>query len=274
VTFPDGSVERVNGTAISRILAINNVKKNIRFGNEKDSILTLDQTLADSIQATYHPLKPVLSTETERLSALNAAIQQAATDLTVATALLIDEGDADLGIPLAFTAKDKSLTVPPSLSERYDIYWLELAFSPSEELTQRVNELRYNITLLGEKILALDLLPERVGIEVNSTTRANTPNIQVNGLVIGEMFARTVAYKYLRPTIISRGVLTSSFGWIYTDESIDASAKKMFAIIGAPKGTKRVDAEIVVMAKCSRYLGLASEWASTARIPYEIPLPQ
>jgi hypothetical protein len=56
-------------------------------------------------------------------------------------------------------------------------------------------------------------------------------------------------------------VQTSSFGWIFSDEALDASTKKMFAAIGTPNGTKRIDIKMNLAAKFKGYLGttLASD---------------
>jgi hypothetical protein len=183
-------------------------------------------------------------------------------------------GEAGLGQPLPFTAKDKSLTVEPSLVRRYDIYWIDLAFSPSEELLGNATELRYDIAMLDNDTIALDLVPMRFGHEVEQKDGMSVPGIKVGEIEVGEMFSRTVEYRHLVPTVLSHGLLTQSFGWTFTGDSLDASAKRMFAVIGVPKGTKQVKTKITLEAKCRTYVGFASEWASTGPTPYTITLPQ
>jgi hypothetical protein len=180
---------------------------------------------------------------------------------------LINLGEAGLGQPLPFTAKDKSLNVEPSLTRRYDIYWIDLAFSPSEELLGNATELRYDIAMLDDDTIALDLLPMRFGREVGEKDGMSVPSIKVGSVEVGEMFSRTVEYKRLLPTVLSHGLQTQTFGWTFTGDSLDASAKRMFAVIGVPKGTKQVKTRITLEAKCREYAGFASEWASTAPHP-------
>ena len=62
-----------------------------------------------------------------------------------------------------FTAAEKSLKVEPSLLRKYDIYWMQLAISPTEELIQNIDELRYDITIDNPNVLAMAIVPERVG---------------------------------------------------------------------------------------------------------------
>ena len=69
------------------------------------------------------------------------------------------------------------------------------------------------------------------------------PTVKVGDVEVGEVFSRTVEYRYIRPTILGHGLQTSSFGWIFTGESPDASAKRMFAVIGVPRGTKEITAK-------------------------------
>ena len=278
ITFDDGSTAQVDANAVGRILASNKI---IQSGEKRAGAaatpadLNLNTYFANDIQATYYPLKVVagVKTDTENLAAINTAIQQASYDLPVAAAVLINEGEAGFGRPLPYTSKDKSLSVAPTLARRYDIYWVELAVSPSEELIQNIVELRYDFAIKGIDALALDLQPARIGVETSIEGTAKTPTVKVGEVEVGEMFSRTIQYKYIRPTILAHGVLTSSLGWIFTGESLDASTKRMFAVIGVPKGSKQISATLALAAKCKRYLGLESWWATTGPIPQTIKLP-
>lgn len=282
IDFGNGSQGVVNFNVVERILAVNKIiqtsgsmgsKSN---ASERSAILDLNTEFAEAIQDTYYPLKtiPFLKTDVERLSAVNNAIQEAAYQPPVAEALLINQGEVDFGIPLAFTAKEKSLQVEPSLLRRFDIYWIQLAVSPHEELLHNVTELRYDIAMSDSGTIALDLVPTRYGIEVTAADKAGTPAITVGDVEVGEMFSRTIQYKYIRPTILSHGLQTPSFGWTFTGESLDASAKRMFVVIGVPRGSKQVNSKISLEAKCSSSFGLAYQWASTGPTEYRIPLPQ
>jgi hypothetical protein len=281
-------VDQISNTvAVERILATNNIIETSTSAGTKPDLndpLNLDTTFANDIQATYYPVSyfPVLTTDLERPPAINNAIQQAALNKNVAGAILLNEGEVDFGRPIAFTAKEKLLRVEPSLDRRYDIYWIELAFSPSEELLQNTLELRYDIKILDSDATVLDLVPMRFGveasqkntIEVEGKGTVTSPMVKDVGVEVGEMFSRTIEYKYLRPTIVSYGLLTPSFGWSFKDESLDASAKRMFAVVGLPKGTKQVNTAITVEVKCKKSIWIAAEWATTGPNPYTISLPQ
>jgi hypothetical protein len=201
-------------------------------------------------------------------------LQQATLNLPVAAATLITEGDAGFGTPLVFTAAEKSLKVEPSLLRTYDVYWIQLAISPTEELVQNINELRYDITIDNPNVLAMAIVPERVGTEITNTDKAAVPSVKVGDVEVGEVFSRTVEYKYIRPTILGYGLQTPSFGWIFTGESLDASAKRMIVVIGVPKGTKEITAKFQLAAKVVKFMRLASNWASTGPTQYKISLPR
>jgi hypothetical protein len=268
--------------AVGYILALNKIIKN----NEKDHPVAatdtspedflLDHKFATNILKTYKSIETAYAfkTDTDRLPVVSNAIQQATLNLPVAAATLITEGDAGFGKPLVFTAAEKSLKVEPSLLRTYDIYWIQLAISPTEELIQNINELRYDITIDNPNVLAMNIVPERVGTEINNTDKAAVPTVKVGDVEVGEMFSRTVEYRYIRPTILGYGLQTSSFGWIFTGESLDASAKRMFAVIGVPKGTKEITATFQLAAKVVKFMRLASDWAATGPTQYKISLPR
>jgi hypothetical protein len=281
---PDEAVDitYADPDAIGYIFALNKIIKENKNGSPSAAInsypedFLLDKEFANNIQETYSPIKAIYTfkSDSDRLPAVSNAIQQATLNLPVAAATLITEGDAGFGIPLVFTAAEKSLKVEPSLLRTYDIYWIQLAISPTEELIQNINELRYDITIDNPNVLAMAIVPERVGTEINNTDKAAVPTVTVGNVEVGEVFSRTVEYKYIRPTILGYGLQTSSFGWIFTGESLDASAKRMVAVIGVPKGTKEITAKFQLAAKVVKFMRLASDWASTGPTQYKISLPR
>ncbi len=201
------------------------IKREIRYGSGKCDTVPISFIKSDS-------------RELDKISAVSNGVQIASSQLPVAASLLVGEGDAGIGIPLAFTSTEKRLTVVPTLSRSYDIYWLQFAVNPSEELVDNINELRYDVELETKNSIVLDIVPIRVGIEENVTNKGAIPEVRIGDVEVGEMFSRTVEYKFIRPTIIGHGVQTSSFGWIFSDEAVDASTKRMFAVAGVPKGTR------------------------------------
>lgn len=169
--------------AIGYILATNRVLKGAKIAMQpqhsadsaSDSIsdLRLDSGLAIGLRAVYDPLKTINSSspEMEKIAAVKEGIQSASSDLPLATSVLTREGDAGIGIPLAFTAVEKNLKVEPSLLKTYDIYWIQLAINPSEELVSRSSELRYDITIETPNCLVMAVEPLRLGTEPAETIK-------------------------------------------------------------------------------------------------------
>jgi hypothetical protein len=83
---------------------------------------------------------------------------------------------------------------------------------------------------------------------------------------IGEMFSRAVEYKYIKPTILGPGIQTPSFGWIFKDDALDASAKRLFVVVGVPKKAKQIETTMQFAAKLKTYGGLTSEWDQLAKL--------
>ena len=132
----------VDPNAIGYIIAINKAirttkgDQRVATGHSPPVDFLLDREFANDIRGTYDPIKMIstITTDADRLPAVSNAIQRATLTSTVAAATLINEGDAGFGIPLVFTAAEKSLKVEASLARKYDIYWIQLAINPSEEL--------------------------------------------------------------------------------------------------------------------------------------------
>jgi hypothetical protein len=151
--------------AIGYILAANKAIKlgktstNLEIDLHSNSNLDLhiESDLVMGLRSVYHPMKSIdsSSSEIDRISAVSDGIQLASTDLPIATSVLTREGDAGIGTPLVFTAADKKLKVEASLLRGYDIYWIQLAINPSEELISRSSELRYDITIDTPNCLVL-----------------------------------------------------------------------------------------------------------------------
>jgi hypothetical protein len=194
-------------------------------------------------------------------------------DLPTAASLLLREGQAGIGKPLVFTSAEKKLKVEPSLLQTYDIYWLQLAVSPSEDLVDRSTELRYDVSIETPNCMVIALVPVIVGTEVSTSDKVNAPSVKVGEVEVGEMFSRTVEYKYIKPTILGHGIQTPSFGWIFKDDALDASAKRLFVVVGVPKKAKQIETKMQFAAKLKTYGGLTSEWGSTGQTPYTVQLP-
>ena len=238
-------------------------------------VLSLDATFAHNLRQAYSPMISITtsSPEFEKVMAVSNGVQLASLDLPTAASLLLKEGEAGIGKPLVFTSAEKQLKVEPSLLRTYDIYWLQLAVSPSEDLVDRSTELRYDVSIETPNCMVMALVPVIVGTEVSTSDKVNAPSVKVGEVEVGEMFSRTIEYKYIKPTILGHGIQTPSFGWIFKDDALDASAKRLFVVVGVPKKAKQIETKMQFAAKLKTYGGLASEWGSTGQTPYTVPLP-
>jgi hypothetical protein len=242
------------------------------------SDLSLDSSFATGLRDVYESMKSVSpqASEVEKIAAVSNGIQAATADLPVATSILVKAGDAGIGRPLIFTAAEKNLKIERSLMNQYDIYWIQFAVNPSEELAEQSLELRYDIAIQDANCLALNIQPDRVGVKESVRSVDNTPDVKVGNVEVGEMYSRTIEYQHIRPTILGHGVQLPSFGWIFSDEALDASTKRLFAVVGVPKNQKEISTEMSVTAKLKGYFGttLESQWGSTGPTAYTFQLPR
>jgi hypothetical protein len=268
---------QVDLEATKYMLAMNNSMKYQYIGSSTKSKedRSLDAGFARNLQHAYSPITSITasSPEVDKVEAVSNGVQLASLDLPTAVSLLLREGQAGVGKPLVFTATEKQLKVEPSLLREYDIYWLQLAVSPSEDLVDRSTELRYDVSIETPNCMVMALVPVILGTEVRASDKLNAPSVKVGEVEVGEMFSRTVEYKYIKPTILGHGIQTSSFGWIFKDDALDASAKRLFVVVGVPKKAKQIETKMQFAAKLKTYGGLASEWGSTGQTPYTIQLP-
>jgi len=128
-----------------------------------------------------------------------------------------------------------------------------------------------------DSITALELIPIRFGTAQTVKTETKTPDIKVEtpsgSISLGEFYGTTVEYKTLRPSVLADGLQQSKFGWILLDEMIDQGTKRFAAIIGIPKGTKKITVQLVATLKTNALFGLKNNVASTQPQLAEISLP-
>ena len=193
--------EQIDPEAIGYILAMN---KRMNNGVNNSAIdisplsqvvdTSLDTNFALNLRQAYYPMTSITasSSDFEKIAAVSNGVQFASSDLPTAVSLLLREGDAGIGLPLIFTSSEKNLKVEPSLLRTYDIYWLQLAVSPSEDLVDRSTELRYDVSVETPNCMVMSLVPVRVGTEVNTSDKINTPSVKVGEVEVGEMFSRSI----------------------------------------------------------------------------------
>jgi hypothetical protein len=161
--------------------------------------------------------------------------------------LLVDDvaiGKADFGKPIIVPSREKHLAVEPSTLSQYEVYWVEFAFTPDEDVSKYSSEMSITISLAGTDSIALQLLPMRFGTIEDHTERSGTPELSFEQggkkVSIGKVYEQSVEYSFLKPTIMARGLQASNFGWILKDSMVDPSAKRFVAILGVPKGTREL----------------------------------
>lgn len=171
--------------------------------------------------------------------------------LSEVTALLITK--VDIGHPLVFPAKEKGLKIEPSISKAFDVYWLQMAINPREDLRSSLSELSFFVSLKTRDSEALDLVPLRFGQEVSTKEEHGPPEIKVEvegtGVSVGKFYSQEITYKSLKPTIVGTGLQAAEFGWSLSDEMLDMSGKRLIAIIGVPKNARKLELQMVVSAK-------------------------
>src|SRR5271166_6345577 len=136
----------------------------------------MDRDFAVDLRRAYAPILTVRSSsasDDERIDAIAKSIKYASASPGVTASLLIKAGDASIGRPLVFTAGEKKLQIEPSTLRQYDVYWLQLAVSPNEELTRRSSELRFDVSLETPDCLVMDMFPIKIGTKINSKEKAS-----------------------------------------------------------------------------------------------------
>lgn len=142
------------------------------------------------------------------------------------------------GRPIIYTAEEKGLRLPYSLSRDSDVYWVEFAISLHTPTANSFDEIVFNVRMLKAAI-ALDLLPWEYGVRKKIKEKTALPSVKfkLSGLMIeiGEFYRRSVAFEMLKPVIIATGLQENRFSWILRDEAVDVGSKRFVAIISVPK---------------------------------------
>ena len=286
VPIKNNATVPIDAKGVGKIIAVNellthynsygNVNSECKKGTCTFIATALDREFATNIIAAYEPIIAMSkdADDSSKLKATKKSVQLASSDWNTATAVLIKQGQAGIGRPLAFTAAEKRLTVEKSILAQYDVYWVQFAISPDEDIVDKISELRFDIDIQTPEATVLSLLPIRLGTDVSVKEEAKTPTVKVGDVEVGEMFSRSVEYKYLRPTILGHGTLTPNLGWIFKDDALDASAKRMFAVIGVPRGSRSIEIKYSLSVKYSGVAVVfgAIPWGSTGYSIYKIPL--
>jgi len=167
------------------------------------------------------------------------------------TAVVLDT--VDIGNPLILTAAEERLQPPASILRDFDVFLVQLALNPKEDLRGKFDELSFFVSLQTANSETLELMPIRFGEEQEVKTTTGIPGVKVQaggvGIELGQIYGQDVTFKTLKPTIVGTGIQASKFGWTLSNEMLDMSAKRLIAVIGVPKGSRRLDFDMVISVK-------------------------
>jgi len=168
-----------------------------------------------------------------------------------ATAVVLDT--VDIGKPLILTAAEEKLRPPASILRDFDVFLVQLALNPKEDMRSKFVELSFFVSLRTADSEALELVPIRFGQEQDVKTTTGIPEVKVEaggvGIELGQIYGQEVSFKSLKPTIVGTGIQASKFGWTISGEMLDMSAKRLIAVVGVPKKTPKLEFDMVVSAK-------------------------
>jgi hypothetical protein len=209
--------------------------------------LKLDPAFAGTLASFYKSINYDSSSsfwDVNSSDKLADATRIAQADRRIALVSLDPMGKADFGKPIIVPIREKHLVVEASTLSQYEVYWIEFAFTPDEDLSKNSSEMSFTVSLSDTGSIALQLLPMRFGVVEDHTEKSGPPefSLEQNGkkVTIGKVYEQSVEYSFLKPTIMARGLQGSSFGWIMKDSMVDPSAKRFVAILGVPKGTREL----------------------------------
>jgi hypothetical protein len=242
--------------------------------------LTVDAGYAKVAKNVYWSLDKAAKASTDPSSAfdLSQATADASTKtaFTEAAAVLVTK--IAIGKPLVFSAKEKGLQIEPSILRAYDVYWLQLAINPRQDLRGSISELSFFVYLKTQDAQTFDLVPLRFGHDVGTKEQSGNPEIKVEvggaGVSVGKFYSQEVTFKSLKPTIVGTGLQAAEFGWSLSDDMVDMSAKRFIAIIGVPKHASKLELKMVVTAKTQAKWLVQGEAASGEPKVYATDLPR
>jgi hypothetical protein len=167
---------------------------------------------------------------------------------------------------------DRNLNIPPPISRKYDVYWVEFQLTLRNLEDDYVRLVSFHV-FLPEDSTALDLIPWRFGVEATVTETTGSPPITIKDVTVGEFCKKTVAYTMLRPTIVATGLREHRFSWVLTEEAASTGSHLFVGLLGVPKSQCRISAGLAVDAETTDWLGLQGDVAGTGVIFREINLP-
>jgi hypothetical protein len=184
-------------------------------------------------------------------------------------------GDVDFGNPMVFSAKEKKLVVPVSITDKNDVYFIQFAFTFRNIQPSEIEELTFGVHApVG--IEALALIPLRIEKNITESEQLSTPAIKVEakGLAIelGEFYKQERVFTSLRPRLYAAGLQQNSFSWTLAEDAIQAGSHPFIAILKSPKGKEQVTVQLQVTAEAKGKLWSQGNILSTESDLIEIQL--
>jgi hypothetical protein len=166
------------------------------------------------------------------------------------------------GIPIVETSTEAQLKVPKSVSDKYDVYLVQLAMTWRELPRTDLDELGFSVKMPADTI-ALALMPLRYEVTVEEKTGIHpSPSVEAEGVKVelGEVYGRDISFSYLKPIIQAYGLQESQISWTMSEQAIQPGAEQFLCAVGVPKHSKELTLAISAFARWS------AGWASAAGI--------
>ena len=266
--------QRLDRDGIGFILGTNKTIKHREFNHGKTEDvyldLNLDTKFATNLRTTYSPLSTLSqsATDEQKITAIEKSLVLASLDPNVAASLLQRAGQTKIGVPIVFSARDKDISAPTLNMQKYDVFGLQLAINPDEDLIRAAKELRYEVSLINSDCFAMALYPLRVAKEIGNPYEL--PSVRLGSKRFDDQLSETAEFSYVRPVIMANGLQLAKFYWQFSGDALDASAKTVFAVVAVPKGTKELFTRMDISVKVPSWASF--DWAATVPMEYTIDL--
>lgn len=156
-------------------------------------------------------------------------------------------GQVTFGKPVVYTAAEKKLVLPSSLTASGEVYWIELAVSFREVEIAKFERFTFSVTAQAG-IIAVELIPLRFEKGVETKRTVASPDIKIKygegAVEIGRVFEQQIVYTSLKPTIVAGGLQESDFSWSMMDDAMQPGARRFVAVIQVPKGRRSVSLQL------------------------------
>jgi hypothetical protein len=216
-----------------------------RSGGEIIETIRFRKPYGQMMSGIYSKLSLIKYRPVEEASMWFAAVQDDVQQYDLMQqSLLAEVGEITFGTPIMYPAEEEGLTVPPSLSRNFDVYWARFnvtfrGMSPKDLLEMVVNY------ALPEGSVAMALFPFLHGSTVENRDEKGIPSVTAEyggvKVAVGEAWKTSVYYKYLKPTVIAYGEGERTFSWAMSDEAMRAGSHRFNAVIGVPKSSDSVE---------------------------------